>query len=205
MIAKFVHSKKVVLLVIFACVFACLTVINLTTANPVSEIEKLGGTIGRYRNHAAAVWLNDQGWFRASQWMYKAFPRVGRDRVFSVDLRGDRFTDKHLACLTNLNHLSELHLNGTQVSDTGLAYLGGLTNLKELSLSNTQITDAGLIHLEGLPKLGTLLLDSTQITAASFPYLISMNTLQMVNLSNTQVTKEELEDLLRAMPDLNIY
>ena len=71
---------------------------------------------------------------------------------------------KAASALEQLPGLRTLILDCTQVTDKGLAHLTGLTHLTELSLKATRITDAGLEHLEPLTSLKKV---DLRLTAAS--------------------------------------
>ena len=66
------------------------------------------------------------------------------------------------------------------MTDAGLVHLKGLTRLVHLHLTNTQVTDAGLVHLKDLTQL------------------------QLLSVVRTEVTDAGRQELLRAIPRLQI-
>ena len=90
------------------------------------------------------------------------------------------------------------------ITDEGLQNLEGLSQLQLLQLGKTQITDAGLEHLEKLSHLSTLVCNDTAITDAGLKHLKGLSQLHYIELWNTNVTDDGLDDLLRALPNLDI-
>ena len=76
--------------------------------------------------------------------------------------------------------LTDLVLSSCQLDDAAQRELGQLKSLETLSLNGSTITDEGLQHLKGLKKLTTL------------------------RLSNTQTSDGAKEDLLKALPALQL-
>ena len=81
-----------------------------------------------------------------------------------LDLTGTAITDKGLAQLASMPHLTRLHLARTAVTDEGLLQLAGLGELLYLNLYGTPVTDAGLENLKPLNKLRQLFLWQTGVT-----------------------------------------
>ena len=97
--------------------------------------------------------------------------RAGSDPaapVVKVEFNRAALTDKTLEeavrHLKKLRFLRAVTLGFTEVTDAGLVHLNGLPDLEELGLAQTAVTDAGMIHLRGLKNLKRLDLDRTQVT-----------------------------------------
>jgi hypothetical protein len=58
--------------------------------------------------------------------------------------------------------------------------------------------------LEGLPVLEVLLLTDTQITDAGLRHLKGLYHLRLLRLVNTKVTEDGVDDLKKALPDLEV-
>lgn len=229
MIARYGKSRKWLALAIFSLAAAGLVIVGLTDRNPISEIEKLGGTIERRSDRTppkVVVWLDRKGWSEVSKWISMISRRFSP--VVTVELRDQGVTDDHLVHIKGLSKLEWLFLNDTQITDAGLAQLKDLTQLRDLFLNDTQITDAGLVHLRGLTQIGTLNLSNTQVTDAGLAHLKGLTQLRhlylsdtqvtdaglthlkrwtqlnSLNLSGTQVTQKGSQELLHALPDLNL-
>jgi hypothetical protein len=93
------------------------------------------------------------------------------DRVTSVHVQTDEFTDRDLAEVAGLPHLRSLVLWSTSVTDAGMAHLGKRKTLEELDLHDCAVGDSGLAQLAGLTNLGTLTLSKTSVTDAGYESL----------------------------------
>jgi hypothetical protein len=149
-----------------------------------------------------------------------------RDLHYLLDLRSvqslnltecNQITDKGLAILGGLPHLTELDLTrlmrfrrdsiGSRpvpLTDACLVHLGSLPRLKRLSLAGNRITDRGLAQLAQLTHLTELDLVATGVSDAGLIHLQGMRSLKSVNLAATRVTAQGLAKLQEARPDLAI-
>ena len=84
---------------------------------------------------------------------------------------GSVITDADLLHLRPFAYLRFVGLEGMPVTDGSLVELGKQSRLTELSLKHTKVTDAGLVHLAGLTKLQLLWLEGTAVTAAGIEQL----------------------------------
>src|SRR5262249_1956953 len=145
-----------------------------------------------------------------------------RDLHYLLDLRPvqslnmaecNHITDKGLAILGGLQHLTELDLtrlmryqrnsigsNPVPLTDAGLVHLLSLPRLKNLSLSGNRITDRGLAQIAQLRHLTELDLVATGVSDAGLIHLGGMKSLQVVNLAATRVTAEGVAKLQEARP-----
>ena len=103
-----------------------------------------------------------------------AEPLKNLSRLQAIDLNGTKVSDVEPLC--NLSDLRRLYLSGTQVSDIGV--LAKFTNLQSLDLRNTKVSD--ISPLSGLRALRSL------------------------KLSGTPVGDEQVADLEKALPKLEI-
>lgn len=131
-------------------------------------------------------------------------PLAGLQKVY---LGGTQVTDAGLQHLQGLTRLSILTLNRcAQITDAGLQHLKGVTSLGLLRIDGCrQVTDKGLEHLKGLPGLRGLWLDGcTQVTDEGLRHLRGLPLLQ-IGLDYTDVTDTGVEELKRAIPNLNVH
>jgi len=74
--------------------------------------------------------------------------------VRTILLRGTRISDKGLATLKSLEHLTQLDLSETEIDDAGLEQLRDFQSLKQLNVQKTKVTPAGIAQLKAaLPEL----------------------------------------------------
>jgi YHS domain-containing protein len=84
-----------------------------------------------------------------------------------LDLTGTAITDKGMAQVAGMPHLTRLHLARTAVTDAGLQQLAPLEDLAYLNLHGTPLTDAALERLKPLRKLRQLFLWQTGISSSA--------------------------------------
>lgn len=84
-----------------------------------------------------------------------------------LDLTGTAITDKGMAQVAGMPHLTRLHLARTAVTAAGLQQLASLGDLAYLNLHGTPLTDAALEHLKPLRKLRQLFLWQTGISSSA--------------------------------------
>jgi hypothetical protein len=130
---------------------------------------------------------------------------------------GAPMTDAGMKQLSELKHLTFLHLTCTKVTAAGLKELKGLKKLKRLQLQNAKITDEALRVLREVGLLHTLVgasitwpqwgewesadavrgfsLMSTPVTDAGVKELAVFKNLEVLNLVLTSVTGTGLKEL----------
>lgn len=86
------------------------------------------------------------------------------EQIAWLDLSGAALTEKALAAVSEMEHLTRLHLQNSSVSDRALGHLSGLEYLEYLNLYGTDISDTGLEPLGELKNLKTLYLWQTNVT-----------------------------------------
>ena len=109
-----------------------------------------------------------------------------------VDLKG---IDKQLV---------RLKLSNLPVSDNDLNKLATFKNLTRLNLDKTAVTDAGLASLKSLPNLEQLNLYGTNITDKGLVSITQCPNLKIIYLWQTKVTAAGVEQLKKALPNLQI-
>ncbi len=97
------------------------------------------------------------------RWKFSAVPSIRKTGI-TIELKGNRVTDKHLKSLSRLRTVHVIVLTDCRVTDVGLSHLARVASLECVVLSHTSVTDAGLIHLRALPKLQTLDVDGTLVS-----------------------------------------
>jgi hypothetical protein len=149
-----------------------------------------------------------------------------RDLHYLLDLRPvqslnlaecNHITDKGLAILGGLQHLTELDLTRLMryrsnaigstpvpLTDTCLVHLQSLPRLQKLSLSGDRITDRGLAQIAQMKSLVELDLVAAEVTDAGLTHLQGMKHLKSINLAATRVTAAGVAKLQEARPDLSI-
>jgi hypothetical protein len=106
----------------------------------------------------------------------------------------------NIETLSNFTELGSLDISGNRVSD--MEPLRKLTKLQYLHLENNPITN--IEPLEGLTNITSLYLDGTLISDLEpLKNLSNLSKLSLVNCKN--LTLEEVEDLQKALPYLNIF
>jgi internalin A len=189
--------------------------------------QRIARCLGRdYVGHVVFVQLDSHGNKADCQ---RALDRLTDLRqIQSMNLIGNRVTDRTLAHLENLTTLKFLMLQDTTISDAGLfhlrtlanlktlyitnagigdeglTHLRELTNLEQLTLCGFAISDAGLASLRSLTKLKSLTLSGTQVTDAGMANLRGLTILSQILLDHTQVTHAGVTDLKQALPSLSI-
>jgi Leucine-rich repeat (LRR) protein len=133
------------------------------------------------------------------------------DRIWGLDLRHTRTTDKGLRHLEGLSQIQNLTLGNddsrflgpntvpiSPITDAGLAHLKGLTQLMHLNVSGLPITDSGLDALKDLPQLGSLYLSRTKIKGQGLGRLKSLPRLAIIYLDDGELTDDGLSSLAGA-------
>ncbi len=85
-------------------------------------------------------------------------------QVAWLDLRGAPIDDASLSVVSELEHLTRLHLERTSITDGALAHLQGLQRLEYLNLYGTDVSDDGIARLAELPALQAVFLWQTGVT-----------------------------------------
>ena len=122
----------------------------------------------------------------------------------NLDIHQTLIDDAGLAHLAGLGELRSLNLAGSNITDAGLAHLTGLGRLAELDLSETGVTDAGVIHLAKLPALMSLTLHSTAVSSKGLRALGELPSLRRLEIHSESVGDDEIAELRRAFPSLQI-
>jgi hypothetical protein len=111
-------------------------------------------------------------------------------------------TDSGLVHLKGLTRLSNLNLSGLPITDSGLDALGDLPQLGGLYLSRTKIKGLGLGRLNSLPTLVLLYLDASDLTDEGISSLVGASNLQFLSVSRVPLTPKGLQSL-QSLPRLN--
>jgi hypothetical protein len=122
-------------------------------------------------------------------------------RLSALNLADVEITDDQLACVKNLNNLTNLVLNGTAIGDAGVAHVAGLQSLVNFQASHTKITDKGLEQIAKLPGLKILELSNTGVTDKGMPLIARMKNLDWLLIRGNNITDAGLAKL-EALPDL---
>ncbi len=105
----------------------------------------------------------------------------------------------NLEPIKGLSSLQDLELRRTQVSD--LEPIKEITSLQRLDLTGTQVSD--LEPIKGLSSLEVLDLDGTQVS--DLEPIKEIKSLKSLYLEGTQVSDEQVEELKKALPEVQIY
>ncbi|MDR0839004.1 MAG: leucine-rich repeat domain-containing protein [Oscillospiraceae bacterium] len=116
----------------------------------------------------------------------------GLTNLTKLSLSKNQISD--IDVLKGLTSLTELYLGGNKISD--ISVLKDLTGLERLELENNQISD--ISALKGLTKLVNLRLDNNQISEVNV--LKELKNLKSLGLVSNPVTKEQIHELLVALP-----
>ena len=110
-------------------------------------------------------------------------------------LRGESYTDAHLAFLASLKNVEVLILGRTAITGPGLAHLAGCAKLKKLDIFGEHFGDAGCAQLGKLKSLTQLVLSETSIGDDGAARLKGLTSLQHLNLMKTNVGDAGLKAL----------
>jgi len=145
-------------------------------------------------------------------------PIKGLSRLQRLDLEGTKVSDlepikglsslqwlglegtkvSELEPIKGLRGLQRLDLEGTKVCD--LEPIKGLSSLKSLGLSRTQVSN--LEPIKGLSSLQWLYLEGTQVS--DLEPIKGLGSLKVLALMDTQVADEQVEELQKALPKVQI-
>jgi len=92
-------------------------------------------------------------------------------RMVTMDLSATSVTDKSIALLATAENLRMIRLSETEIGDVSMDTLAGLKNLESVNLFGTKVTDEGVKKLAALPKLKRLYLWQTAVTPAAIEEL----------------------------------
>lgn len=114
-------------------------------------------------------------------------------------------TDEEFAKLNPvIPKLVTVDLSASSVSDASVALLAPAENLRMIRLSETAITDAALDTLAKLTKLESVNLYGTAVTDEGVKKLMALPNLKSLYLWQTAVTPAAIEELKKALPELQI-
>lgn len=97
-----------------------------------------------------------------------------------------------------------IDLSATSVTDASIALLSPAENLRMVRLSETQITDASLDTLSKIKSLESVNLYGTKVTDAGVKKFTSLPNLKRLYLWQTAVSAGAIEELKKALPELEI-
>lgn len=123
-------------------------------------------------------------------------------QLVEMDIGYTKITDKSLAALAKMPHLTTLRLRKTAITKAGLKYLSASRSLRYLDLADTAIADDSLSALTPLTRLSTLNLARTNITDAGICNLHHLKSLKCLDVSKSGLTDQGLQDLISHLPDL---
>jgi len=168
----------------------------------VDRIKDLGGKVTVYPLSAGTIIGIDLHRTKATDADLQMLE--GLTQLRTLNLYGAPITDAGLKYVSGMTSLQTLYLNETAVTNAGLASLQGLTHLSELGLHDTHITDEGLFYLRSLANLQSLSLSGAQITDQGLMHLKPFHDLKKLVLSRTSVTTAGIQELMRALPKVQI-
>ena len=117
-------------------------------------------------------------------------------QVAYLDLSGTEVTAPALEAVSEMKHLTRLHLENTPLADAALAPLAKLEHLRYLNLYGTATGDDGLQHLAGLKKLRALYLWQTKVTDSGAQRLKKQLPGLQVNRGSTLAADSTKQDSL---------
>ncbi|MEX2402144.1 MAG: c-type cytochrome domain-containing protein [Rhodothermales bacterium] len=86
------------------------------------------------------------------------------EQIAVLDVGHSSVTSEGAAVLSEMPHLTHVHLEGTGIDDTALEHVRAHEYLEYLNLYATAVTDGGLAHVAELPALRSLYLWQTNVT-----------------------------------------
>lgn len=173
---------------------------------PISDIGVLSGLTNLQRLELTDTQVSDIGVLRCLTNLRELFvhntdvsnlePLRDLTRLVRFGVNSTSVSD--VEPLKNLTALQALDLNDTKVSN--LESLGNLSQMRRLYLSDTQVSDIGV--LARFTNLQSLELKNTKVS--DLTPLFGLGTLRSLKLSGTPVNDEQLGELKKALPNLQI-
>jgi hypothetical protein len=117
---------------------------------------------------------------------------------------GEHVRDEGIAQIATLPYLEKLFLEGP-FTDEGLSHIRALKRLKTLYLTSQQFTTAGLAVVAELPELTDLCLHCAFSQDSSVPVLARCKSLRWVTFFESTLSDEGRRQLLRALPECEIF
>lgn len=118
---------------------------------------------------------------------WDAVVEVMTDQRMSVLRAAGQMTDRALARLAELDHITDLDLAGSKaLTDEGASQLARLGRLRKLDLSGTSLSDQALAAIGQLHELTDLRLSCTNVTDQGLSHLAACRHLQRIDLTGSR-------------------
>ncbi len=125
--------------------------------------------------------------------------------MLSVNLSHESDIAARLKQLADVaDNVLELNLAATDFSDEMAAKLASFSNVRTLQLQNTQVTSETIHKLVALAHLETLNVYNTHLGSAAASALGNLESLKKLFVWNTGLTSDNLEQLSKSRPQLQI-
>jgi Leucine-rich repeat (LRR) protein len=120
-------------------------------------------------------------------------------------LHDNQLTQLPATLFNGLNNLQILYLYDNQLTELPATLFNGLNNLQILYLHDNQLTQLPATLFNGLNNLRYLSLSNNQLTELPGTLFNGLNNLQYLSLSNNQLTDANKEQIMNALPGVNIF
>ncbi len=125
--------------------------------------------------------------------------------LLDVEYMGDTIRKEQINALNQVSgQITFLKFRGCNLSDDLIEEIADLPHLTRADLSNNPITGRAIPFLVAKPHLEMVNLNETPFTSESVRKLLGNSELSRIYLLNTEIQAEEIADLKKAFPDVEI-
>ncbi len=125
--------------------------------------------------------------------------------LLDVEYKGDSIDTGQIHILNKVsNYITFLKLADCRLSDDLIEEINNIQHLTRIDLSKNQLSGKVTSFLIKQPQLESANLNHTEITQASLQQLLAEAALQRVYVWNTQLIQEEIQNMVRAYPNVEI-
>ena len=129
----------------------------------------------------------------------------GLNNLQRLNLNNNQLTELPAMIFNGLNNLQDVNLSNNQLTQLSGTLFNGLNNLRVLHLDSNQLSELSAMLFNGLNNLQEVLLSNNQLTQLPGTLFNGLNNLQYLSLSNNQLTDANKEQIMNALPGVNIF
>jgi Leucine-rich repeat (LRR) protein len=165
-----------------------------------NQLTQLPATLFNGLNNLQEVLLSNN---QLTELLATLFNGLNNLRVLHLD--NNQLTELSAMLFNGLNNLREIYLYDNQLTQLPATLFNGLNNLQILYLHDNQLTQLPATLFNGLNNLRYLSLSNNQLTELPGTLFNGLNNLQYLSLSNNQLTDANKEQIMNALPGVNIF
>lgn len=129
----------------------------------------------------------------------------GADSLESLDISGDKLTERVVRAIVKLRGLKSLKLGRCIIDDEGVELLLKLNQLEHLEIADcSDLTDRSLTLLSGLTKLKSLFLSETNLEGRTLPHLARIQGLKNLTLYGKPIDENLLTEFHTLKPNCKV-